>query len=136
MSNPRFTSYGVGVAAISFIAGVCGFAVAQSNLMPAAVKEVASITLGNNEGVFVQRSTFKIGLGTAKGDPAAQIDKMGAKEMTNGLIVFRSGDKLYLVDGKPADSSPQAMRNFDDVWSQSRLMKSFDDVWQQSPLMR
>ena len=100
---------------ICFIAGVCGFAVAQPNLMPEAVKEMASITLGNNEGVFVQRATFKIGLGTAKGDPAAPIDKMGAKEMTNGLIVFRSGDKLYLVDGKPADSSPQAMRNFDDL---------------------
>jgi hypothetical protein len=27
---------------------------------------------------------------------------MGGKEVANGAVIFRSGDKLYIVDGKPA----------------------------------
>jgi hypothetical protein len=35
----------------------------------------------------------------------ALIAKMGGKEVTNGAIIFRSGGKLYIVDGKPARRS-------------------------------
>ena len=46
---------------------------------------------------------FKIHKGAlAKGDPAAHLTKAGAKGVTEGAIIFRSGDKLYIVDGKPA----------------------------------
>jgi hypothetical protein len=59
--------------------------------------------LGNNEGVYVDRATFKLTIGAAKGsDPVALIAKMGGKEVANGAVIFRSGDKLYIVDGKPA----------------------------------
>ena len=44
---------------------------------------------------------FKIAKGAAKGDPAAQIMKSGAREVSDGAIIFRSGDKLYIVDGRP-----------------------------------
>jgi hypothetical protein len=27
---------------------------------------------------------------------------MGGKEVTNGAVIFRAGNKLYIVDGKPA----------------------------------
>ena len=37
--------------------------------------------------------------GTAKGDPAEQIKKSGAREVTDGAIIFRSGETI--VDGKP-----------------------------------
>jgi len=37
----------------------------------------------------------------AKGDPAAQIAKLGAHEASDGAIIFRSGSKLYVVDAKP-----------------------------------
>ena len=53
--------------------------------------------LTNNEGIFVDGKTFKIARGKAKGDPAAQIAKMGAKEVGPGAIVFRFNDKLYMV---------------------------------------
>ena len=58
--------------------------------------------LASNEGILVDMKEFKIHKGTAKGDPAAQLAKAGAKEVTEGAIIFRSGDKLYIVDGKPA----------------------------------
>jgi hypothetical protein len=45
---------------------------------------------------------FKINKGAAKGDPADQIRKSGAREVADGAIIFRSGNKLYITDGKPA----------------------------------
>jgi hypothetical protein len=44
---------------------------------------------------------FSIHKGVAKGDPAAQIAKLGAKKVSDGAIIFRSGDALYIVDSKP-----------------------------------
>jgi hypothetical protein len=44
---------------------------------------------------------FKINKGAAKGDPSSQIAKSGAREVSDGAIIFRSGDKLYIVDGRP-----------------------------------
>jgi hypothetical protein len=64
---------------------------------PNAVGQLAS-----NEGIFVDVNEFKIAKGAAKGDPSEQIAKSGAREVTDGAIIFRSGNKLYIVDGKPA----------------------------------
>src|SRR5947208_3355107 len=62
--------------------------------------------LANNEGIYVDLKAFKIAKGAAKGDPSTQIAKMGAREVADGAIIFRFGDKLYIVDGKPAGSAP------------------------------
>jgi len=59
--------------------------------------------LGNNEGVYVDRSTFKLHMGKPKGDPASEITRMGAKEVSQGAIIFRSDGKLYIVDAKPSE---------------------------------
>jgi hypothetical protein len=57
------------------------------------------VALGDNQGVFVDKGTFKLHIGN--GAPTAdQIAKMGAKEVENGAIIFRSGGKLYIVDWK------------------------------------
>jgi hypothetical protein len=38
---------------------------------------------------------------------------MGAREVSAGAIVFRHGDKLYIVDGTPpAHATPQAVKAF------------------------
>jgi hypothetical protein len=58
--------------------------------------------LASNEGIFVDVNEFKIAKGSAKGDPADQIAKSGAREVSDGAIIFRSGNKLYIVDGRPA----------------------------------
>jgi len=57
--------------------------------------------LGSNEGIYVDMKDFKIMKGTAKGDPSAQIAKLGARKVSDGAIIFRSGDSLYIVDSKP-----------------------------------
>src|SRR5256885_13407564 len=64
---------------------------------PNAVGQLAS-----NEGIYVDVNEFKINKGTAKGDSSAQIAKSGAREVSEGAIIFRSGGKLYIVDGRPA----------------------------------
>jgi len=58
--------------------------------------------LANNEGIYVDVGEFRILKGAAKGDPATQIQKSGAREVADGAIIFRSGSKLYIVDGTPA----------------------------------
>jgi hypothetical protein len=57
--------------------------------------------LASNEGIYVDMKDFKIAKGMAKGDPSAQITKLGARKVSDGAIIFRSGDDLYIVDGKP-----------------------------------
>ncbi|MGA8413399.1 MAG: hypothetical protein WB756_16700 [Xanthobacteraceae bacterium] len=86
--------------------------------------------LANNEGIFVDGKSFKIARGKAKGDPAAQIAKLGAKEVGPGAIVFRYNDKLYLVEA-PAPLPQQAMKDFQDNWNVSymKAMKDFQDNW-------
>ena len=58
-------------------------------------------TLSSNDGIYVDVTDFKITKGAAKGDPAAQIAKLHAREATDGAIIFRTGSKLYIVDAKP-----------------------------------
>src|SRR6201986_75656 len=110
----------VGVATAGLLAGLGTPALAQQ-------AQVVIGKLGSNEGIFVDGQTFDIARGPAKGDPAAQIAKLGAKEVGPGAIIFRYGDKLYMVEGTP-EAAPQAMKNFQDNWNVS-YMKSFQDNW-------
>ena len=93
MSLSKPTMLIVGVAAVSLAAGAGGLALAQQ-----PTGDVIG-ELANNEGIFVDGKTFKIARGKAKGDPAAQIAKLGAKEVGPGAIVFRFNYKLYMVEG-------------------------------------
>jgi hypothetical protein len=60
--------------------------------------------LASNDGIYVDVKDFKVAKGTAKDDALvrAQIAKLGAREVKDGAIIFRSGDKLYLVDRHPS----------------------------------
>jgi hypothetical protein len=103
------TAIGMGVASTLAIAQwtpfqnsplMRGFADAwSSTATPTAVGQLA-----NNEGIYVDMKEFKIAKGTAKDDATvqAQIAKLGAREVKDGAIIFRSGDKLYLVDRHPS----------------------------------
>ena len=90
--------------------------------------------LASNEGIFVDGKTFKIARGKAKGDPSAQIARLGAKEVGPGAIIFRYHDKLYMVEGTPPGLDVQAMKNFQDSWNTSYMnsVKSFQDNWDTS----
>jgi hypothetical protein len=120
----KYTMLMAGVAVVALAAAGAGkFAVAQQPPQGDVIGELA-----NNEGIFVDGKTFKIARGKAKGDPAAQIAKLGAKEVGPGAIVFRYNDKLYMVEGTPTPA-PQAMKNFQDNWNFSYMkgMKDFQD---------
>ena len=91
-------------AAFGLAIGVTGSAIAQLGMPMYMKSEVDALaTLANNEGVYVDKGTFRLRVGTAKADPMPQIAQMGGKEVANGAIIVRTGGKLYIVDGKPAE---------------------------------
>ena len=105
MSSAKSTWLAISAAAFGVAIGVTGSAIAQLG-MPMYMKSdigTGLATLGNNEGVYVDKSTFKLRVGTAKTDPIPQITQMGGKEVANGAIIVRTGDRLYIVDGKPTE---------------------------------
>ena len=122
VSKPTMLIAGVAVIALAVGAGRLSFAQQPPGDV---IGELA-----NNEGIFVDGKTFKIARGKAKGDPSAQIAKMGAKEVGPGAIIFRYNDKLYMVEGTPP-LPPQAMKDFQDNWNVSymKALKDFQDNW-------
>ena len=112
MSLGRSSLTILGAAAIGFTVGASSLAIANFGMsgpgsqlgMPSYMKGAPTglAELGNGDAVFVENGTFKLHLG--KGEtPPDQIAKMGAKEVAHGAIIFRSGDKLYIVDWKKGD---------------------------------
>ena len=111
MSERTLLTIGV-AAALGMAAGASTLAVAQFDPWSNNCMNMRSMTdnwsppnavgqLASNEGIYVDAKEFKINKGTAKGDPTEQIEKSGAREVSDGAIIFRSGDKLYIVDGRP-----------------------------------
>jgi hypothetical protein len=114
----------MGLAGIGLVSSAATLAIAQ-----APSQDVIS-KLENNQGIFVDKKSFDVVKGaSAKSDPLAGLTKMGAREVSAGAIIFRSGDKLYIVDGTPpADLPPQAMKDFQSNWNIG-YMKNFQDNW-------
>jgi hypothetical protein len=121
MSLSRHTCAVLGTGIIG-LASVATLAIAQ-----APSRDVIS-NLENNQGILIDKQTFDVIKGNAKTDnPLATLAKMGAREVSAGAIVFRHGDKLYIVDGTPpAHSTPQAVKAFRSDWS-IHYMKDFQD---------
>jgi predicted aconitase with swiveling domain len=90
--------------------------------------------LASGEGIFVDGKTFKIAKGKGKGEPSAQIARLGAKEVGPGAIIFRYREKLYMVEGTPLVANVQAMKAFQDDWNASYMnsVKDFQDNWDTS----
>jgi hypothetical protein len=122
MSLSKVTIFVMGGLAIGLVSGAATLAIAQ-----APSKDIIS-KLDNNQGIFVDKKSYDVVKGNAKTDnPLPTLTKMGAREVSAGAIIFRSGDKLYIVDGTPpADASPQAMKDFQSNWNVS-YMKNFQD---------
>src|SRR6185503_3526000 len=104
-----------GIAAVGLATGASQYSLAQSK-----DKDVVG-EIGNNEGIFVDAKTFKVARGAAKGDPTAAIAKLGAKEVSPGAIIFRSGDKLYIAEGRPPSTSAQNMKDHQDHFAVSYM---------------
>jgi hypothetical protein len=99
---PDFLSVGLleGVgAAPSSQSGTGVTVMSLSRTTTLAIGTVIGFTIGAS-GLA---TSFQLRIGDAKapGEVMGEITKLGGKEVANGAIIVRSGDKLYLVDGKP-----------------------------------
>jgi hypothetical protein len=111
-SNPRWQT--IGLTTALGIVGAATLAIAQgfdpwqdSPLMKSASNYWAPNNqqptlgqLGNNEAIVVDLKSFNIAKAGAKGDTSPHIDKLKAREVAEGAVIFRNGGKLYIVDGK------------------------------------
>jgi hypothetical protein len=58
-------------------------------------------TLADNEGLFIDGKALTVTPGRAKGDVTSQIGNVSVRPLGPGAIVFRAGDRLYMLDGAP-----------------------------------
>jgi hypothetical protein len=95
----------------SATAGLLTVALGVALLSSARAQSAETGALNDNDGIFVDNKTFKIVRSNgAKGDPAATLAKLGAKEVSATAVIYRHGGKLYIVDGTPpANATPQFM---------------------------
>src|SRR5215475_7745477 len=89
----------VAAAAVGLMSSTASVVVAQAQ---------DALSIANNDSIYIDGNTFKVSPGKAKGDPSAQIKKTGARELGPGAIVFRSADKLYIMDAAAAASNALA----------------------------
>lgn len=89
------------------ISALCAASLAL-NFSNALSQPSGSGRLGNNEGILVDVKSFQISQGKAKSEPSAMLVKYGARQVGDGAVVFRSADKLYIIDGDPR-GMPQAI---------------------------
>src|SRR5712671_5506883 len=76
-----------------------GVALAALAATPAlAQSQDAGRTLANGESIVIDGRTFSITPGTSKNDLASPSGQPGARRLGAGVVIFRSGDGLYMVD--------------------------------------
>ena len=63
-------------------------------------KQSALGQLANNEAIVIKLKGFNIAKAGVKVDGSEHVDKLHAREVGEGAILFRSGDKVFIVDGK------------------------------------
>src|SRR5689334_11404306 len=80
--------------------------VALAAAVPTAGTQAQSIVgLAEGDGIFIDGRNFEILHRNSRSDARDLVNALGAREIGPGAIVFRSGDKLYIVDapaGLPA----------------------------------
>ena|SRR5436190_23872329 len=92
---------------ISFIGAIVGVASIASNLAVAQSQTPPPAAIADNDSIYIDGKTFSITPGRAKGDTSTQIQALGARDLGPGAIVFRSGEKLYIVAAPVLVPSPQ-----------------------------
>lgn len=101
------------IAARVLICFACGSA-AGFTTAAFAQAQGAVQSLAENGSILVDGRTFQITPGEGRGGSSAQIDKLGARELGPAAIIFRSGERLYIVDASkpPPGRSPASQRQY------------------------
>jgi hypothetical protein len=106
--------------------------------VPSWAAEQGGLGIANNDSIYIDGNSLKIVPGKGKGDASALIKKLDAHAVGPGMIIFRSGDKLYIADASPsvAQTSYASDRYGSDrlvindpEYAQYKLKKIFDDNW-------
>src|SRR5580692_8419949 len=66
--------------------------------VPSWAAEQPGLGIANNDSVYIDGNSLKMVPGKGKGDASALIKKLDAHAVGAGMIIFRSGDKLYMAD--------------------------------------
>jgi hypothetical protein len=77
-------------------AGVVALAAACAAL-PTARAQTAPATITDHGSLFIDGETFAVTPGKARPDAADRIKALGARELGPGAIIFREGNRLYLL---------------------------------------
>ena len=94
------------------LGGTLGVALALQGSGMAQTGDLAG-TIQANDSIFIDGTTFAVTPGKAKGDISAQITALGARDLGPGAIIFRSGDRLYIVDAplRLSNANPRGRQN-------------------------
>jgi hypothetical protein len=94
----------------AFIAVVMGLAASLST-SPAAWSQAVPGTIADHDSIFIDGQTFKITPGEAKPDAADRLKTLAPRELGPGAIIFRSGEKLYILGAplllQPSSPAPE-----------------------------
>jgi len=94
---------------VNIVAALAISLAASTALSGAAHAQNRLGNIANNDGIFIDGKTFDVLGGKAKGDVAAQIKALGAREIGGGAIIFRSGDKLYIAGASGGSGAEAAI---------------------------
>jgi hypothetical protein len=84
------------------VAGIAaGFTLAALAATAFAQAQDTARTLANGESIVIDGRTFSITPRTSKNDDANPSEQLGARPLGAGVIIFRRGDGLYMVDRAP-----------------------------------
>jgi hypothetical protein len=125
MMKLKSLSLMTGTTAIMLLLGVPSWAAEQSGL-----------GIANNDSVYIDGNSLKIVPGKGKGDASALIKKLDAHAVGAGMIIFRSGDKLYMADApspviQASSSTDQYGSDRDTSVSGAQAERDWQD-WQRS----
>jgi hypothetical protein len=67
---------------------------------PEARSQSAPVAIGDQESVFIDGKAFSVVPGLPKPDAAATIRDLGGRDLGPGAIIYRNGDRLYML-GSP-----------------------------------
>src|SRR5690348_6049793 len=81
-----------------FRVAVVGALALASIVSISARAEEGSKSIDDNTGILIDGKTFQIVPGKAAADTSTRIKSLGAYPLGPAAIIFRSGDKLYIVD--------------------------------------
>jgi hypothetical protein len=83
------------------------FAAMMASVSTAALAQApnAPHTMGDNEAIFIDGKTLTVAPGRAKDDIGSQLGNLNVRPLGPGAIIFRAGDKLYVIDGAPMGST-------------------------------